>query len=302
MQPELLFWELFDTGFCLSGWDMPIPTYDKLFNPILEAIHALGGSGSVPEIEDKVAAILRLSESDINEIHRRNITKLSYRLAWARNYLKQYGLLENSARGVWALTPKGLKTLKVDEEKVRKAVKRSWISRNSKSIEGGIQEGRETESRLGLWQVALLERLSGISATGFEKLCQRILRESGFVQVQVMGRSGDGGIDGKGVVRIGGFLSFHVIFQCKKYTRSVSVKEVRDFRGAMIGRADKGLLITTGTFTKAARIEASRDGAPPIDLIDGEQLAEKMKELSLGVRVKTEEVVEVDTDWFDSFE
>jgi restriction system protein len=279
---------------------MPIPSYDKLFNPLLEAMHQLGGSGSVSEIEDKVASILKLSEKEINEIHRRNITKLSYRLAWARNYLKQYGLLENSSRGIWALTGKGLKTHKVDEEKVRKIVKRS-TSKGSKSLETEIPEGKDQEPLLKLWQEALLERLSKISASGFEKLCQRILREAGFSQVEITGRSGDGGIDGKGIVRLAGFLSFPVIFQCKKYAGSVSPKEIRDFRGAMVGRADKGLFLTTGTFTKGAKTEASRDGAPPVDIVDGEQLAEKMKELGLGIRVKTEEVVEVDDEWFGSF-
>lgn len=279
---------------------MAIPSYDKLFNPLLEAMHQLGGSGSVSEIEDKVASILKLSEKEINEIHRRNITKLSYRLAWARNYLKQYGLLENSSRGIWALTAKGLKTHKVDEEKVRKIVKRS-TSKGSESLEAEIPEGKDQEPLLKLWQEALLERLSKISASGFEKLCQRILREAGFIQVEVTGRSGDGGIDGKGIVRLAGFLSFPVIFQCKKYAGSVSPKEIRDFRGAMVGRADKGLFLTTGTFTKGAKTEASRDGAPPVDIVDGEQLAEKMKELGLGIRVKTEEVVEVDDEWFGSF-
>jgi restriction system protein len=280
---------------------MPIPTYDKLFNPLLEAMHELGGSGSVSEIEDKVAKILNLSEKEINEVHRRNITKLSYRLAWARNYLKQYGLLENSSRGIWALTAKGLKTHKVDEEKVRKTVKR-LTSKGLKSLEKEVPQGREQEPPLKLWQEVLLERLSKISASGFEKLCQRILRESGFIQVEVTGRSGDGGIDGKGIVRLGGFLGFRINFQCKKYAGSVSPKEIRDFRGAMVGRADKGLFLTTGTFTKAAKIEASRDGAPQIDLVDGEQLAEKMKELGLGVTVRTEEVVDVDDGWFDSFQ
>lgn len=280
---------------------MPVPTYDKLFNPLLKAMQNLGGSGSVSEIDDRVADILKLSDDDINEIHRRNTTKLSYRLAWARNYLKRFGLMENSSRGGWVLTPVGLKTSVVNETAVKKAVKRLDI-KESKSPELDIDDGKPVEAPSGLWQEILLEPLSKVSPKGFEKVCQRLLRESGFIQVDVTGRSGDGGIDGKGIVRVGGFLSFHVIFQCKRYTRSVSPDEIRDFRGAMIGRADKGLFITSGTFTKGARAEASRDGAPPIDLVDGEQLAEKMKELGLGIKVRTEEVVEVDSNWFDSFE
>ena len=147
----------------------------------------------------------------------------------------------------------------------------------------------------------MLEKIRRIPPGAFERLCQRVLRESGFIHVEVTGRVGDGGIDGKGVVRVGGLLSFHVIFQCKRYQGSVSASEVRDFRGAMVGRADKGLFMTTGTFTKDSRFEAQRDGAPPIDLIDGETLVAKLKELRLGVRVTTKviEQVEVDNTFFD---
>ena len=139
-----------------------------------------------------------------------------------------------------------------------------------------------------------------VSADAFERLTQRLLRESGFVQVEVTGRTGDGGIDGKGIAKIHGFMSFHVIFQCKKYQGSVSAGDIRDFRGAMVGRADKGLFITTGTFTPAAVKEATRDGAPPIDLVDGEQLAEKLKEFQLGIKTEMIEKVTLDKDWFSN--
>jgi restriction system protein len=126
-----------------------------------------------------------------------------------------------------------------------------------------------------------------------------LLRESGFIQVEVTGKSGDGGVDGKGIMRLAGLLSFHVIFQCKRYQGSVNVSQVRDFRGAMVGRADKGLLITTGNFTKDAVREATRDGAPAIDLIDGDQLIDKLKELELGVRTEKIEVekVTINQEW-----
>jgi restriction system protein len=139
-----------------------------------------------------------------------------------------------------------------------------------------------------------------LTPAGFERLVQRLLRESGFTQVEVTGRSGDGGIDGKGIARINGFMSFHVLFQCKRYKGSVSSSEVRDFRGAMVGRADKGLFMTTGTFSPAAVKEATRDGAPPIDLVDGSELAEKLKELGLGIRRELIEAVRVDEAWFES--
>jgi restriction system protein len=139
--------------------------------------------------------------------------------------------------------------------------------------------------------------LTGIKPDAFERLAQRVLRESGFVKVEVTGRSGDGGVDGVGVLRLA-LLSFQVYFQCKRYKGSVSAGAIRDFRGAMIGRTDKGLFITTGTFTAEAKKEATRDGAPPIDLIDGDQLCELLKNLKLGVATKMVEEVAVAPEWF----
>lgn len=274
---------------------MPIPTYDKLFNPLLAAIKQLGGSASIREQEQKVAEMLNLNEKEVNEIHRGNRTKLSYRLAWARNYLKRYGLLDNSQRGVWSLTAEGLKANDVDKDQVKRFVVSLDKDPESKKID---QEIEESES----WEDELLNTIKGISPQAFERLCQRLLRESGFIQVEVTGRSGDGGIDGKGVVRIGGLLSFHVLFQAKRYQGSVSTSTVRDFRGALVGRADKGLIITTGTFTRDAQIEAQRDGATPIDLIDGEDLTHKLKELGIGVEVKTKvtEEITINKSFFES--
>ena len=129
-------------------------------------------------------------------------------------------------------------------------------------------------------------------------MIQRILREKGFSQVEVTGKTGDGGIDGKGIAKINGILSFHIIFQCKRYKGTGAT---RDFRGSMIGRTDKGLFITTGSFTRDAIREANRDGAPAIDLIDGEKLVEKLKELNLGIDVELREHITVNEKWFENF-
>lgn len=276
---------------------MSVPKYDEMFASVLQALRDLGGSASIPEQEDAVAKILQLSDRDLAEIHRGNRTKFSYRLAWARNYLKNFGLLENSARGIWALTPIGQKTISVDKREIKRAVAKQ--SRRS-DRKDPITATELPETSEASWEDELLDAIRTMKPDAFERLCQRLLRESGFIQVEVLGRSGDGGIDGKGVVRLGGLLSFHMIFQCKRFKGSVGAPIVRDFRGAMVGRADKGLLMTTGSFTAEARREAQREGAPPIDLIDGEALVEKLKELSLGVIVKSKivEDVVVDQDFF----
>ncbi len=279
--------------------------FDDLFNPTLIALQNLGGSGSVPEIEEQVSIILKLTEEQINEIHRGNTSKFTYRLAWARNYLKRYGLLENSSRGIWALTEEGIKSKSVDKEVVKRKVvvddkQERLIKEKTKTTE--IIEGQDDDEEIQKfsWQEQIIEELQSISPSAFERLCQRLLRELGFQNVEVTGQTNDGGIDGKGMLRLGGVLSFHVIFQAKRYKGSVSPSIVRDFRGAMVGRADKGLIITTGTFTREAKREAQRDGAPPIDLMDGNDLAEKLKELKLGIEIELVEKVSIKKDWFKS--
>src|SRR3989344_4655747 len=275
---------------------MAVPKYDDLFNPLVKAMHDLGGSASVAEIEEKVAEILKLPETDLNELHRGNTTKLSYRLAWTRNYLKRFGLLENSSRGIWALTNKGSKTKYVDKQEVNKVVKTNSLT-SSKLPHTSTNDEMSEDN----WQNDMLEIIKKLSPNEFERLCQRILREAGFIHVQITGRSGDGGIDGIGVIKIAGFLSFSIIFQCKRYQGSISSKLIREFKGTMTGRADKGLFLTTGRFTREAKAEAIRDGSIPIDLVDGREFVEKMKELGLGVQITTEEVIKITRDWFKSF-
>lgn len=275
-------------------------TYDQLMNPTLQALQALGGSGTIEEIYNKVTEIIEFSDDQLEVLHdpeRGSQTEIEYRLAWARTYLKKYGILENSSRGVWALTITGREMGEVDPEDVKQFVKDEYEKQKVDA-----QQKVENDEMDITWQEELLQTLLDMKPDAFERLIQRLLRESGFLQVEVTGKSGDGGIDGKGIMRLGGLLSFHVIFQCKRYQGSVGSGQVRDFRGAMVGRADKALLITTGNFTKSAVQEATRDGAPAIDLIDGELLVEKLKELSLGVTtnlIKVEQV-EVDADWFKS--
>lgn len=273
--------------------------YDQLFKPTIEALKQLGGSGSINEIEEKVIEILNLNDDEINDIHRDNTTKLSYRLAWARTYLKKFGLIENSSRGIWALTEKGLKAT-IDENEIKKYVVEKSKENQEKSATIGENDINDELSEFK-WKEELLEIVKSIDPQAFERLCQRLLRELGFINVEVTQYSNDGGIDGKGVIRLGGVMSFHVVFQAKRYRDTVSASVVRDFRGAMIGRADKGLIITTGSFTREAKKEAQRDGAPPIDLIDGNDFAEKLKDLKLGVKTKLVEEVKIEKEWFENF-
>ena len=282
------------------------PTYDRLMNPLLQAMRELGGSGSTDEIYQRVAENLKLREDVLSVLHdpeTSNQTEVQYRLAWSRTYLKKFGFLETPQRGLWSLTKKAETISAVDTKEVQRFVRE--LNRKEKSAKPSVKPGDEIEAEsekpeeAKAWRYYLHSILTKtLSPAAFERLIQRVLRESGFIQVEVTGRSGDGGIDGKGIARIHGFMSFHVVFQCKRWQGVVGSADIRDFRGAMVGRADKGLFITTGSFSRDALKEAVRDGAPPIDLIDGDQLAEKLKELKLGVITELVENVSVNEDWF----
>lgn len=283
--------------------EVTIPTFDELMKPLLQALHGLGGSGSIEEIYAKTVEIIGVSDEVLAQLHdpeKSSLTEVGYRLAWARTYLKKYGLLENSSRGIWSLTEKARTNDTINPNEVVRFVRALDKSEGPKKrpVDETVRELAEEEG----WKEKLSSVLTkNLDPSGFERLVQRLLRESGFIHVEVTGRTGDGGIDGKGIARIHGFMSFHVLFQCKRYKGSVGAGEIRDFRGAMVGRADKGLFITTGSFTPAAVKEATRDGAPPIDLVDGDELAEKLKEFSLGVKTELVERVSVDQGWFDNF-
>jgi restriction system protein len=261
-----------------------LPTREMLMLPVLNALSALGGSGSIDEIHDRVVADLKIPDHLVNLSHvagqTDGRTRLDYELGWVRTMLKGNGYVENSRRGIWALKKHDF----------------SGIGTGLPTSGDGIATDLQED-----WQTHLLRVLTQkLSPAAFERLIQRMLREKGFSQVEVTGRTGDGGIDGKGIAKINGILSFHVVFQCKRYQGGVSSSHIRDFRGAMIGRTDKGLFITTGYFTRDAIKEANRDGAPAIDLIDGEKLIEKLKELSLGVDIELIERVRVNESWFDT--
>ena len=271
--------------------------------PTLRALQTLGGSANIEELNSRVIDIMQLPEKMCDVLHKEDgtLTEVEYRLAWARTYLKKYGLIDNSSRAVWSFTETfngNIDSLTSDEivQKVRSMSKKA----DEQTIEDDNLEndGVELPEEAMNWRDQLREILLRITPDAFERLTLRLLRESGFTQVEVTGKSNDHGIDGKGIIRLHGIMSFHMIFQCKRYKGSVTPSEIRDFRGAMQGRADKGLFITTGSFTTEAKKEAVRDGAPALDLIDGDALIERLRDLNLGVTEKIIKDYDVNEEWF----
>lgn len=289
-----------------------VPTSTELMWPAVQALRTLGGSARNEELFEEVVRLQNYSEHQVSLRRREDdpMGLLEYRLGWARTDLKAAGALSNSSQGVWSLTEFGFhctpEELREQYEEWRREYRRARKAKTEGSNLAVLDPGEDgdgaSEDRHASWKRDLLDVLLELSPTAFERVAQRLLREANFQNVEVLGRSGDGGIDGMGDYKLS-LVSFPVYFQCKRYRGTVGPGAVRDFRGAMSGRGEKGLLITTGSFTKDAREEATRDGAPPVQLINGDELCALLREYRLGVEVSSRVVEEttVDPSFFQQF-
>lgn len=274
--------------------------FARFIVPVIEALKELGGSGRPNEVVELVATRLNISDEELNAKLASGYNRFQHDIHWARYYLVGGGYLESSERGVWTLTEKGQKAYltEPDTQNLVRTINKETSLKDSETGDK-LEELANGDPPIIDHRTRLLNILKSLPANGFERLCQRLLREAGFQKVVVTGKSGDGGIDGHGVLQVNPFLSFQVLFQSKRYKGAVTVHQVRDFRGAMMGRTDKGIIITTGTFTTDAMNEATRQGVPPIELVDGEKLLDMFEYLKLGLKPKT--VYEVDENFFDDF-
>jgi len=279
------------------------PEFVRFFRPILEVLLESGGSGTASEIVDRSLELAKVSEAEQEAVNKNGLSRVKNQVHWARQYLVWAGFLGSSKRGVWSLTDKGtnVKLSAFNALEVFKLVQntRAELKQDKKQSVPQCDEPIPTDTQSKDYRPALLDLIKSLSPAGFERLSQRLLRESGFQHVSVTGKSGDGGIDGIGTLQVNPFVSFNVLFQCKRYQGAVTPSQVRDFRGAMMGRADKGLIITTGTFTLEAKKEARRDGVPPIELVDGDILVDMFEKLELGLIPKRD--FDIDEKFFEEY-
>jgi restriction system protein len=288
------------------------PQFVKYFAPVLDALQQLGGSGRPDEVRSVIAQRLNLSEEEQSEpLPSKAQPRFDNQVHWARFYLSKAGFLDSSKRGVWTLTEKGQAALPLSDTEARRLFREvsSTFAKAKGAKSTSVEPSQVDDATIPIedsssaqqnYRDELAAKLQALSPAGFERFCQRLLRESGFQEVTVTGRSGDGGIDGIGILQVNLLVSFKVLFQCKRYSGSVTVAQVRDFRGAMMGRADKGIILTTGSFTADSRKEAVRDGVPPIELVDGEKLVAMLEQLELGLKPRT--TFEIDPKFFDGFD
>lgn len=277
------------------------PQFVRYFGPVLDALRGLGGSGTPDEVAERIARDLGLSDEVQNELLPSGESRYRNQVHWARFYLVREGLLSSSKRGVWSLTERGRATILSPERSREVFTKwaRFFKEQSRATAIAPEPSGEQVADETGDYRTDVIKLLLALPPSGFERLSQRLLREAGFTQVVVTGSTGDGGIDGYGTLQVNPLVSFKVLFQCKRYSKSVSPSQVRDFRGAMAGRADKGIIITTGTFTAEARREASRDGVVAIELIDGEKLIDMLEDLELGLT--SVKAFEIDESFFSEF-
>lgn len=305
--------------------DGKIPGGVELLWPVLKTIRDLDNSASRAELLEHVPEVAGFTEEQLEVVDKRGNPTVLNRAEWAIHWLKEMGVFELGASGVYTVTPEGDGYLAMDDaaagaalttayrtayREARKSAAKKTKATKSAQPKGTV-DAVGTEPAAGNdapaevvagtgpvsgdgWRAMLLEILQKMPPAGFERLARRILREAGFQEVDVVGRAGDG-TDGTGLYRTS-LVSFPIYFQCKRDAGSVGARAVRDFREAMAGRGDKGLIITTGTFTSAAREEATRDGVPPIELIDGGKLCGLIRKYKLGVV----ERVTVDESFFET--
>lgn len=276
-----------------------LPGYPALIEVTFMAIKELGGSGKNNEINEKAVQLLKLSDDVLTVPHlgSTSLSEVYYRLAWARTLLKNYGAIENSARSVWSITPEFSCRDRVDGDYIEKNCKKASKNTNVETPEQQMEDaGVEVPEEVRPWRKKLHNVLLNMNPYAFERLTQRLLRECGFDDVHVTKKSGDGGIDGTGKLRINGIFSFNIAFQCKRYQGSVGAPDIRDFRGSLTTDIEKGVFITTGTFSKQAIEEASNPGKQQIDLIDGEEFISKLAEFGIGVREIRD--YEIDEEYF----
>ncbi len=274
----------------------------RFFKPIIEVLKETGGSGTAAEVIDRVIEKMKIPEAEQEVTLKDGQSRVRNQVQWARLHLAYAGYIDSSKRGVWSLTEKGLlidpKTF--DALGTFKEVRKNYKEgKRLKDRTKPVGESEEEEIEPPDHRASLLNLIKSLPPSGFERLSQRLLRESGFQKVEVTGKTGDGGIDGVGILQVNPFVSFNVLFQCKRYQGAVTPSQIRDFRGAMMGRADKGIIITTGTFTLEAKKEARRDGAPPIELVDGDTLVQMFEQQQLGLIPRT--TYDVDEKFFDDF-
>jgi len=282
---------------------MKDPQFLPYFIPLIDVLKENGGVGKTSDVIDLVIEKLQIPDKDLEDLIPSGQSRIRNQIQWARFYLVKAGLMNSPKEGIWGLTQKGYDSnhndksmselyQKTHEVFMQESQQKKKLAKKDNDIENTVVEDEQQGTEL-------LDILKSLSPEGFERLCKRLLTEIGINDITITGGSGDQGVDGIGIINLNDVVNFNIVFQCKRYKETVSPHYVRDFRGAMQGRAEKGLIISTGRFTTEAKKEANRDGVPPIELIDGERLVGLFEKYQLGLKPRT--IYEIEHEFFKNF-
>lgn len=312
----------------MSFSDRGMPTHQELVLPVLQAVKNLGGTARSREVVDEVISLLPNSDAliEISYPNRPNVSVLRDRTEWGRSTAKLVGGLEQPNRGMYMLTDFGEELLALPESEAITLVKATYKERiRERRLENGQKPGSPSEPQNDVeneheepsaeviaetqadkeeysnWEEQLLNRLHRMSPEAFEKFVLYLLRRYGLKLTHV-GATADEGIDGIGTAPLSPVLSSRVAVQIKRYApngKSIGREVVALFqRDAQTKGAERAILVTLSRFTEPAR-KAATLTTPTVDLIDGERLAQLVKDDGeSGVRLEPT----VNEKWFDQFE
>jgi restriction system protein len=285
-----------------------LPTHQEIEIPLLAALEKLGGRARPQDVYATVTTSLpELTEEDLAEQLQSGGNKWTNRIQWVRQRLVDKGEMESPSYGIWAITDKGISRLRGDSGVAQPVSPRlqaptSTVSPPPPASETPPSQASPThqaqpnfeetvDDYLTAFKSKVLQKLHDLSPDKFEEFAGVLLRRYGFQRVKVTGKSGDGGIDGHGELKVG-LAVVKAAFQCKRWQGPVASKEVQAFRGAIQGQFEQGYFFTTSTFSKAAQAESVKIGAAPIILFDGEQIGQIMIEKGIGVKRRPVELYE----------
>lgn len=292
-----------------------LPDSTRYIAPIVEALRSLNGVAKAAAVKQWIEeSMLAKNQPVPDTVLASGVPKFSNDIQWARMYLVNAEMLEPMASagyGNWKLTPKGW-DVSLDPVSVKAIYDNDTTAQKNKTQNSDAQDAPPEDPQqaelagMDSWETILKKILTTMPDKGFERLCAFIMTKNGLQATKVTGQSGDGGVDGEGMLAFDelSLIKTPVAWQCKRFKENkVSSEAVRDFRGAVDGRAKYGLIFTTSSFTPSAEIEARRPGATPIELVGLERFIELMRKHEIGVKQGAAQVpsYEVTLKFFDEY-
>ena len=271
--------------------------------PLLRALVRLGGQAPARDVYNEVDKFFpQLTDADRSESLPSGGSRWTNRIQWVRQALVDRGELTSAGRGIWAITDRGRARLERETQVSTPASHDATESLPSEALVSldaaaaapfPVNLEELAENYAAAFERKVLQELMDREPNEFEAFASKLLTAYGFRKMKVTNvrTAPDGGIDGSGEIKVG-LATMRAAFQCKKWRGSVGRPEIDIFRGAIQGQFELGYFFTTSTFSGEARHASIRDGAVPIFLFDGHEIAQIMIDKGLGIGRRPIEIYE----------